>query len=263
MVMSKIKKFRFKKPQFSLWKLLGSIFLVSAIAAGVVLAQKPQFFQPEAGGGDVCDSSVPGGNCGPGYYCRGGFCVPTPPPPGPCPNPGGKNGTPCNKGVCPGETVCGKCMIGAGCDPSTGGLGTPPPGGGGGGGTPPPGGGGGGGGINLNNLAKCTAIKVYSDNWTLLTTNQASTLPAGKRINFCAEGEIKQGIRAFISFNKGRFIINNDVKPATTARRPGSKDFCQAYTTTAASQDMTVKAGLWTNISRAIGWVECPTLVIK
>lgn len=81
--------------------------------------------------------------------------------------------------------------------------------------------GGGGGGAT----AKCQNIKAYDASFTLLSSTQLSALTAGANINFCVVGSATKG-----GFDRAKFTINGVAQAETTTQRPGSQDFCQAYT---------------------------------
>jgi len=85
--------------------------------------------------------------------------------------------------------------------------------------------------------AKCENIKAYSSTWTLLTAAQLSSLAVGTHINFCVTGSTTAG-----TFDKARFTFNGFLDADTTAQRPGSQDFCQAYTIPAATTVFNVTA---------------------
>lgn len=93
-------------------------------------------------------------------------------------------------------------------------------------GTPPP-----------KGTAECKNIKAYSTDWKLIADADLPKLKAGDKVNFCVKGSATVG-----SFDKARFMINGNLKPITTTKRPGSEDFCQDFTIPANKNSFNVKA---------------------
>ncbi len=92
-------------------------------------------------------------------------------------------------------------------------------------GTPPPG-----------PTAVCQNITAYTSIWTPLTTAALSALPPSREttVNFCVAGSASSG-----NFDRAKFTINGVVQAETTMVRPGSTDFCQAYTIPAVTATTT------------------------
>lgn len=78
--------------------------------------------------------------------------------------------------------------------------------------------------------ASCSNVKAYDIAWNLLSAAQLSALEANDRVNFCVSGIASSG-----AFTKARFTIQGVLRPETTAKRPGSNDFCDLYTIPAGS----------------------------
>jgi hypothetical protein len=75
-------------------------------------------------------------------------------------------------------------------------------------------------------VASCSATKIYTPAWVLLSATDFQKLPAGGQVYFCVNGTATAGT----SFDMARFTINNTLRPNVTLQRPGSTDFCDLYT---------------------------------
>jgi hypothetical protein len=74
--------------------------------------------------------------------------------------------------------------------------------------------------------AQCIDVKAYSGaNWVLLNAEGYSHILPGDVVNFCVNGSTTAGV-----FDRAQFKVNAILKPETTTKRPGSEDYCQAYT---------------------------------
>ncbi len=85
--------------------------------------------------------------------------------------------------------------------------------------------------------ASCQNVKAYSTTWTELTSAQLSALKANAQVNFCVTGVATGG-----SFDKAKFTINNIAQAETSAKRPSSNDFCQAYTIPSGTTSFNITA---------------------
>jgi hypothetical protein len=106
----------------------------------------------------------------------------------------------------------------------------------------------------LPTAPSCIAVKTYNSNnttdntgWTFIPETQLPSLAVGATVNFCVSGNAASG-----TFDKAQFMINTVLKDETKTQRPGSNDFCQAYTILSTDTTVSVRAKIHHSTE---GWV--------
>lgn len=246
--------------------ILGILFLVGGIGAGVILVQNQQDIREKAV--QIGDSCIKDFECTDkaGGKCVDGTCIypkstPTPPPI-PTSSPkiirGGFPGDKCSL-VSPatGKIIHGTCMEPKDCAGNQWHTeqkvcqaagnellgccivsGTPSP-------TAAP---------TLKPTAKptlppeidcsCLTIKAFDEEWTAITN--LSSLSAGDVVRFTVSGKTNSG-----SIDKARFTINGTLRPGVTVKRPNTKEFYDEYTIPESVSTFTINAELR---HTALGW---------
>lgn len=95
--------------------------------------------------------------------------------------------------------------------------------------------------------AQCVSTRIYSPNWTQITNQEYSDIPAKSSVYFCVAGSSTGG-----SFDMARFTINGVLFANTTTMRPSSSDYCQLFTIPAGTYTTTVQGEVHHN---TLGWL--------
>ncbi len=94
--------------------------------------------------------------------------------------------------------------------------------------------------------ASCSDIRIYDDNWNLLSSSDLESLTPGETIRLAVSGTTNIGF-----FDKARFIVNGQTLPETSNTKPGTDEFYSEYSIPGDVDNFTIDAELHHS---SLGW---------
>ena len=88
-------------------------------------------------------------------------------------------------------------------------------------------------------VAQCLNIKIFSEDWVVLTAEELALLSVGDVIRLTVGGTTTNG-----SFEAARFTVNGVLREAVTELRPGTEEFFDEYTIPVGATKFAVGAEL-------------------